>query len=244
MRPRYRLYGNPWTRTVGPMMVLEELGLDYEFIPIDTRNDEHRNDTFLAINPAGFLPALTSPEGQHLHEAAAIMLYLAERHGGPELVPGPQEEERGRFLSLFFYLTNDIQPPTKRFFYPWRYTVTDDQASEVRAQARLAAEDRWAVLDRMIANGGGPWHLGQRFSIADLQMALWANYGFEDLDDIVGAFPAVRQVYEDVLARPVSGPLLRRQRSELEAWRATRQARPADSAITDAGPPTASPEDR
>ena len=168
MRARYRLYGQPWTRAVGPMMVLEELGIDYELIPVDLQGGEHRKEPFLNINPAGFLPALITPEGDSLHEAGAIMLYLAERHGGPDLVPLPQERERGRFLSLFFFLTNDIQPPTKRFFYPWRYTVSDDEANEVRAQARLAAAERWEVLDQLLASGSGPWHLGQRFSIADL----------------------------------------------------------------------------
>ncbi len=210
----YRIYGNIWTRVVAPLMVLEELGLPYENVPIDVRSGEHRQPDFLAINPAGFLPALTTPEGEHLHENAALMLYLAEKHGGPELVPGPQEAERGRFLSLFFYLSNDIQPPTKRFFYPHRYAVRKEDVAEVRQRARAAAEERWSVLDAMLSNGG-PWHLGERFSIADLQMAVWAAYGFDGPDDIIGAFPAVKRVYEGVLARPRSGRLLQEQRDEM-----------------------------
>ncbi len=221
MTEPYRLYGNLWSRAVGPMMVLQELDLPYEIVPVDVRAGGLKEPAFLAVNPAGYLPALTTPEGQHLHENAAIMLYLAERHGGPELVPGPQEAERGRFLSLFFYLTNDIQPPSKRFFFSHRYALRPEDTPAVRAQARKAAEERWSVLDGILA-ADGPWHLGKRFSIADLQMAVWAAYGFDEMDDIVAAFPAVRRVFEGVLARPKSGHLLQRQRQAVVDLQARR----------------------
>jgi len=221
MTQPYRLYGELWSRAVGPMMVLEELDLAYEVVPVDAWGGGLEKPSFLDINPAGFLPALTTPDGEHLHENAAIMLYLAERHGGPDLVPGPQEADRGRFLSRFFFLTNDIQPPSKRFFFSHRYALRREDVPAVHDQARKAAEERWSVLDGMLA-GDGPWHLGQRFSIADLQMAVWAAYGFEDVDDIIAAFPAVRRVFEGVLARPKSGHLLLRQRKALADLKAGR----------------------
>ncbi len=223
MGERYRLYGGAWSRSNGVRMVLEELGLEYEQIPIDTLAGEHEQPAFRAINPAGFLPALTTPEGENLHEAAAIMLYLAERHALGELVPAPGDPDRGRFLTLFFYLTNDIQPPSKRFFFAHRYALRPEDVAETRAKAREAAEERWGVLDSILAKRG-PWHLGERFSIADIQVALWAAYGLDEVDSIVSRFPAVRRIYEGVLARPKSGPCLRMQREDLTELR-TRAAR-------------------
>ncbi len=222
MQGRYRLYGGAWSRAIGPMMVLAELGLDYDAIAVDVRAGEHRQAAFLEINPAGYLPALTTPEGAHLHESAAIMLYLAERHALGDLVPAPGDPERGRFLSLYFYLTNDIQPLSKRFFFPHRYALRRADIVETRAQARAAAEERWGVLDSLLAKRA-PWHLGEQFTIADIQVALWAAYGFEEPDDIVSRFPAVRRIFEGVLARPKSGPCLLRQRREVAAVRTRRK---------------------
>lgn len=221
MQGPYRLYGGAWSRATGTMMVLEELGLDYEEVPVDVRGGGLKEKAFLEVNPAGFLPALTTPEGEHLHESAAIMLYLAERHALGDLVPAPGDPQRGRFLSLYFFLSNDIQPPTKRFFFPHRYALRKEDVAETRRRARAAAEERWAVLDSLLAKRG-PWHLGDRFSVADIQMAMWAAYGFEEVDNIVSAFPAVRRVFEAVLERPKSGACLLKQRQSLADLRAGR----------------------
>ncbi|MEQ8651413.1 MAG: glutathione S-transferase family protein [Kiloniellales bacterium] len=221
MQGPYRLYGGAWSRASGTNMVLEELGLDYEEVPVDVRGGGLKDPAFLEINPAGFLPALTTPEGEHLHESAAIMLYLAERHALGSLVPAPDDPDRGRFLSLYFFLSNDIQPPSKRFFFPHRYALRKEDIAETRQRARAAAEERWGVLDAMLAKRG-PWHLGERFSVADIQAAMWAAYGFEEVDDIVSTFPAVRRVFEGVMARPKSRACLLRQRQSLADLRAGR----------------------
>ena len=50
-------------------------------------NQEFRSDAYRKLNPAGFVPALETPEGDILHEAAAIMLYLTDRHGLEAMAP-------------------------------------------------------------------------------------------------------------------------------------------------------------
>ena len=85
------------------------------------------------------------------------------------------------------------------------------------------------MLDRYLASSG-PYHLGTRFSLVDLHMAMWANYGLETTDDLVEAFPAVRRCYELVAARPKAGPLLAGVRDEINKWRdATSQPRAGDA---------------
>ena len=84
----YIVYGGRFTRTICVQMVLEEGGIPYELRELDILRDEHRSAQFLAINPAGYIPAMITPEGQALHETAAIMLYLADRHGLRDLAPG------------------------------------------------------------------------------------------------------------------------------------------------------------
>ena len=98
----YILYGGDFTRSVLVQWVLEEGGLEYEFRSIDILKAEHRTTDFLAINPAGLVPVLITPEGQALYETAALMVYLADRHGLADLAPPVTDPSRGLFLSTIF----------------------------------------------------------------------------------------------------------------------------------------------
>ncbi len=205
MKP-YVLYGGTFSRALGPQMVLEEGDIPYELRVVDMDNGEHRSEAFRKINPAGFTPALITPEGHVLHEAAGIMLYLAEHHD-LGLVPPPGDPMRGVFLTKFFYYTNEVQPSFKRYGYTERYVLREEDIPATRAKARAAICDRLQILEDWL-QAHGPWHLGDRFSIADLHLAMWASYGLEQPENIVDAFPAIGRVRAGVLERPKSGPLL------------------------------------
>jgi hypothetical protein len=71
--PMYILYGGDFTRAVLVQWVLEEGKLDYELRKIDILKGEHRAAEFLAINPAGFVPVLITPDGDALYEVAALI---------------------------------------------------------------------------------------------------------------------------------------------------------------------------
>jgi glutathione S-transferase len=203
----YILYGGGFSRALAPQMVLEEAGLPYELRVVDLDGQEHRGAEFRKLNPAGYVPALITPEGDVLHEAAGIMLYLADRHGLDELAPLVSDPKRGIFLSKFLYFTNDIQPSLKRFYYAHRYALRKEDIANVRAQSRDMACERWQILeDWLTANG--PFHLGERFSLADLHLAMWTAYGFETPGDMAEIFPATGRIFAHVKGRPKSGPLL------------------------------------
>lgn len=210
----YILYGGGASRSAGPQMTLEEIGLPYELREVDISRGEHRDPAYLKINPFGFVPALITPEGELLHEAAAIMLTLADRHHARDLAPAPDDPLRARFYDQLFFQTNDIQPYIKQYFYAERYSTDRGHTPQVRAAAKAAAMERWSVLDRELAERG-PYHLGDRFSLVDLHMAMWAAYGFDGADDVIGTFPAVRAVYDRVTDRPKSAPVLARVRAAM-----------------------------
>jgi len=82
------LYGGARSRASMPRWYLEEKGIPYRWQQLDMEAGEHRQEPFLAINPFGKVPALVEedpalPGGRlQLFESGAILLYLAERHGG------------------------------------------------------------------------------------------------------------------------------------------------------------------
>tara|TARA_B100000676_G_scaffold311811_1_gene383195 strand:+ start:16332 stop:17006 length:675 start_codon:yes stop_codon:yes gene_type:complete len=223
----YILYGGGFSRALAVQMVLEEADLDYELRDVDMDGGEHRGAEFLKLNPAGFTPALVTPEGPVLHEAAGIMLYLADHHALEDMAPLPGDPLRGVFLSKFFYFTNDVQPCVKRLGYPHRYSLKEGDEKLVRRHARARLIERLGVLESWLTDNG-PWHLGDRFSLADLHLALWAAYGIETTSTIVDMFPAIGRVRAGVLERPKSGPLLQGLLDLMDGRRAAKPLARAD----------------
>ena len=83
----YIVYGGKFTRTLMVEMVMAEIGIACEMRNVDTIKREHLSPVYLKINPAGWVPALITPEGDRLYETPAINLYLAERHRATHLAP-------------------------------------------------------------------------------------------------------------------------------------------------------------
>jgi glutathione S-transferase len=135
----YVLYGGDFTRSVLVQWVLEEGKLAYELRKIDLAKGEHRAAEFLAINPAGLVPVLITPEGDALYEVAALMVYLADRHQLTELAPAVTDPQRGRFLSAVFYIASDIQSEMKRFHFPHRYSLRTEDNAGIQDLAKASA---------------------------------------------------------------------------------------------------------
>jgi glutathione S-transferase len=76
----YVLYWNPFSGSLAPMAVLEEIGIHYEKILIDMDKGEHRSTEYLTIQPLGLVPAMRLTNGRYAYESAGICMYLAARH--------------------------------------------------------------------------------------------------------------------------------------------------------------------
>lgn len=72
------------------MWLLEEMGLPYRLRPVDLLAGVENDPEFLAINPAGFIPALVDGDVTMV-ESIAIMEYLIARHGPTALAPAPHD---------------------------------------------------------------------------------------------------------------------------------------------------------
>ena len=220
----YILYGGDFTRAALVQWVLEEGRLEFEFRKIDIVKGEHRAPAFLAINPAGLVPVLITPEGEALHETAALMLYLADRHRLTELAPAPADPLRGAFLSGFLNVACDIQPDMKRFHFPHRFSVRPEDNAAVQDMAKALVLSRLEVMNTRLAKGG-PYLLGSRFSLADFYLCFWIAY--LDRDGVCARLPAVARLYELVRARPVATRYLEESERSADAYAEMMRKNPA-----------------
>jgi hypothetical protein len=74
----------PTTCSRRAIMALVEAGVDFEFVPIDLAKGEHKQPTYLLLQPYGKVPAWVDNDGFQLFESRAIMRYVAE---GSHLIP-------------------------------------------------------------------------------------------------------------------------------------------------------------
>ena len=70
--------------------LLEEMGLSCELRPVDLLAGIEKDAEYLAINPAGFIPAIRDGD-LTMVESIAIMEYLMARYGPTPLSPEPRD---------------------------------------------------------------------------------------------------------------------------------------------------------
>ena len=161
MSHRYRLHYAPDNASLIVRLALDELALPHEAVLVDRAAQAQRSQAYRRINPAGRIPALETPEGP-IFETAAILLWLADRHGA--LLPEPGDPARGRALSWLMYVATTPHALMVPMFYPERF-ASEPAALRPCLPQRIA--EAMAVLEGG-ADPEGPWFLGAGLSVIDL----------------------------------------------------------------------------
>jgi glutathione S-transferase len=102
------LYHVPTSRSLRVLWTLEEIGATVEVKSLGVR-PRLQEPEYLAINPAGTLPALIDGD-RAIYESLAICQYLAARHGS-DLVVAPGEPEQPEFVQWLLYGEATLQAP-------------------------------------------------------------------------------------------------------------------------------------
>ena len=161
----YTVIGSPKTRAFRVMWMLEELGVPYENVKINTTGDS-RTPEFLRINPNGHVPVLQE-DGLTLCESLAINLYLARKYD-KGLWPKTIEEE-GRAFQWSLWAVTEIEDPILTALRH-RLLLPEDQRDPKQAEA--AAQKFTGPLKVLNdALSGNAYLVGEAFSVADLNVA-------------------------------------------------------------------------
>ena len=163
------LYYSPGTASLVVHWLLIELGVPHALHKLDFDKREQKSPEYLAINPAGVVPALVQ-DGQVLTEAAAIVLHLADTHPQAGLAPAVGSPERAQYYRWMFFMANTLQPAYRAWFY------ADEPAGAANAEAAKAAartkiEAAWQQVDDHL-RANGPYLLGAQRSAADFMMTM------------------------------------------------------------------------
>ena len=182
-----------------PMKValfLEEAGLPYEAIPVDTRKGEQHLPAFTAINPNGKVPAIVDGSTT-VFDSSAILLYLAEKSGKFLSTP----ETRGEMLSWLMFTASGVGPFTGQAVHFTRYAPEPIPYAVNRYD--FEARRHWKLLEQRLT--GRDWMLGDRYTLLDMAVWGWARV----LPNAIGEgawkeFPNVKRLLDTVSARPAA----------------------------------------
>ena len=163
-----KIYGEG--RGIRVVWLCEELGLDYDFVEIDLRSSGPHDADFMAINPSIFIPALRDGDVTMI-ESIAILEYLAARHGGGAMAPGPEAESFPLYKQ--FLLMGEAGLASATFYYQNLSHLGAGESAV--AFARRQFESRLALVQRQIELS--PFIAGDSFTLADISVVYGLNHG-------------------------------------------------------------------
>ena len=152
----------------------KELDLELEEVSLF---DPESNAAYRKIYPLGKIPLLITDGGRKIPESSIIVEYLDDSFdSGTKLIPKDSDlARRARYFDrmLDLYVSSQV---TTLFFEPRK---PDDQRNDQAiTQAKDYLNKMYGYLDQELSDAGGPWLLGETFSLADLSAnggLLYAN---------------------------------------------------------------------
>ena len=180
-------------------ILLEELGWNYNVIPVNIGNGEQFKPEFLKISPNNRIPAMVDHEGPGgqpiaIFESGATLMYIAEKAGGKFM---PQDlRRRYNVIEWLMFQMASVGPMLGQAHHFRRYAPEKLQYAIDRYTNEAARI--YGVIDKRL--GEVPYLAGE-YSIADMATYPWLrphNWQGQKLED----FPNLKKWYDEIEARP------------------------------------------
>ena len=147
--------------------LLEEMGIPYRLRPVDLMAGVEKDTEFLAINPAGFIPAIQDGNVTMV-ESIAIMEYLIARYGPTPLAPEPRDPTFPAYQQ-FLHLGEAGLAASIYFVVGARNFAPEAQRQNWSAgQAQGVFDSRLGLVTRQLARS--PYLAGETFTAADISV--------------------------------------------------------------------------
>jgi GST-like protein len=196
--PMIKFYFHPSPNPAKVALLLEELGIAYDAVPVDTRKGEQFTPEFLAINPNGKTPAMTDGDAQ-IFDSTAILMYLANKEG--KFLPENTPEAQAQFLSWMMFVASGIGPYSGQSVH-FKHFAPEPKEYAVNRYG-YEAERHWGLIDQRLSEGA--YMMGDTYTVLDMAVWGWARA----VPFILGAdawenLPNLKRLLDDINARPAA----------------------------------------
>lgn len=186
-------WGTPNGRKISIM--LEEVALPYQVIPIDISKGDQFKQSFLAINPNNKIPAIVDDDnGQAFFESGVILLYLAEKSG--KLLPN-NTNDKWQVMQWLMWQMAGQGPMLGQAHHFLHFNPGISEYAEERYLQE--AKRLYGVLEKQLE--GQDFVAIDELTIADIAIWPWVSrYQFQKID--LHNFPNVLNWYLRLAKRP------------------------------------------
>jgi len=184
-------------------LFLEEAGLDYEALPVDTRKGEQHEAAFAALNPNSKVPVIVDADVT-VFDSNAILMYLGAKVG--KFMPDSSAKAQGELLSWMMFVASGIGPYSGQAVH-FRHFAPEPKEYAV-ARYLYEAKRHWAIVEARLAQH--QWMLGDTYSVVDMAVWGWARMvpfviGDSPKDITVwNEYPNVKRVLDAINIRPAA----------------------------------------
>jgi GST-like protein len=193
-----KFYYHPSPNPAKLALFLEECGLPYELVPVDTRKGDQHLPEFLAINPNAKTPALVDGDAV-IFDSTAILLYLAEKTG--RFLPANTPEARAQMLSWMMLVATGIGPYSGQAVH-FKHFAPEPKVYALN-RYDFEAWRHWDLIDAQLAKHR--YMLGDSYTLVDIAVWGWARA----VPFILGAeawnkLPNVKRLFDEINLRPAA----------------------------------------
>jgi GST-like protein len=179
-------------------LFLEETGLPYELIPVDTRKGDQFKPDFLKVNPNGKVPAIND-DGVSVFDSNAILLYLGEKTG--KFMPANTPQNKALLYSWLMFIATGLGPYSGQAVHFKHFAPKDLEYAHNRYQ--FEANRHYKILDDHLAKS--KYMVGDSYSIVDMAFWGWVRMAPYILgDDAFTKYPNVKRLFDEISARPAA----------------------------------------
>ena len=182
-----------------PMKValfLEEAGLEYEAIPVDTRKGDQHKPEYTSVNPNAKVPSIIDGEAT-VFDSNAILLYLGEKTG--KFMPAKGDKARGELLSWLMFIASGVGPYSGQAVHFRNYTP--EKIPYAINRYVYEAQRHFGIIEARLAKH--KYMLGDTYTIVDMALWGWARAVPMVLGE--GAwdkYPNLKRLIDEINARP------------------------------------------
>jgi GSH-dependent disulfide-bond oxidoreductase len=179
-------------------LFLEEAGVAFEPVPVDTRKGDQFKPEFLQVNPNGKVPAIDD-DGVFVFDSNAILLYLAEKTG--KFLPPNTPANRGRMLSWLMFVATGLGPYSGQAVHFKHFAPKELDYANNRYQ--FEANRHYRILDDHLAKSR--YMVGDTYTIVDMALWGWARMAPFVLGEEASAkYTGVKRLVDEISARPAA----------------------------------------
>jgi glutathione S-transferase len=161
------IYHVPGTRGIRPIWACEELGLDYQVLPVDFSPEYRASPEWRRLNPVGKVPVMADGE-LTMFESGAMVQYLLDRYGDGRLQPAPGTAEHAHYLQWCWFAEATFARPLGEIVNHRRALPKENQSEVALEEMRQRTWLCVAALEEPLRSR--EWLLESGFSGADIML--------------------------------------------------------------------------